>query len=114
MHPAAAAELAALGHGSTLQYVAEAAGAVLRQTGLLPHVNAGVMGLADLLRLRSVSASQACVADGLLSQGATMIGNGAAGLFGSHRSIGKGAMGIAKEADLLSREDPLPLGVSDR
>lgn len=108
VHPAAAEELAALGHGSTLQYVAEAAGAVLRQTGLLPHVNAGVMGEADLLRLRSVSASQARAADVPLSQGATMIGDGAAGLLGGHRSIGKGAAGIADEADLLPREEALP------
>jgi len=48
-----------MGHGSTLDYVAQAAGAVLAATGLLPHVNAGVMGEADLLRLRRVSASQA-------------------------------------------------------
>ena len=59
MHPAAAAELADLGHGSTLDYVAEAAGTVLAQTGLLPHVNAGVASEADIARLRRVSASQA-------------------------------------------------------
>ncbi len=57
-HAAAAAELRALGHGCTLEYVAQAAGAVLAATGLLPHVNAGVMGEPDLLRLRRVSASQ--------------------------------------------------------
>lgn len=59
VHPAAAAELADMGHGSTLEYVAEAAGAVLAQTGLLPHVNAGVASETDLARLRRVSASQA-------------------------------------------------------
>ena len=58
-HPAAAAELADMGHSSTLDYVAEAAGVVLAQTGLLPHVNAGVVSQADLARLRRVSASQA-------------------------------------------------------
>ena len=30
-----------MGHASTLDYVAAAAGAVLRETGLLPHINAG-------------------------------------------------------------------------
>lgn len=30
-----------MGHVSTLDYVAAAAGAVLRETGLLPHINAG-------------------------------------------------------------------------
>ncbi len=69
-HAVAAAELATMGHGSTLEYVAQAAGAVLAATGLLPHVNAGVMGEADLLRLRRVSASQvrrsaACAGDRL-------------------------------------------------
>ncbi|KAK9832553.1 hypothetical protein WJX81_008558 [Elliptochloris bilobata] len=58
VHPAAAAELIDMGHVSTLDYVTEAAGAVLAQTGLLPHVNAGVLSEADLLRLRHVSASQ--------------------------------------------------------
>ena len=50
--------LAALGHESTLSYLEEMAGRVLSETGLLPHVNAGVMGREDLLKLRAVSASQ--------------------------------------------------------
>lgn len=49
LYPEAARELAELGCGSTLEYVAQAAGAVLAETGLLPHVNAGVMGLATVL-----------------------------------------------------------------
>jgi FO synthase len=44
LYPEAAAELRALGHASTLEYVGEAGAAVLRETGLLPHINAGVMG----------------------------------------------------------------------
>ncbi|MDX2142044.1 MAG: 5-amino-6-(D-ribitylamino)uracil--L-tyrosine 4-hydroxyphenyl transferase CofH [Rhodospirillaceae bacterium] len=52
------AELAALGHESTLSYLVEMAGLVLAETGLLPHINAGVMSEADILRLRSVSVSQ--------------------------------------------------------
>lgn len=51
-------ELAALGYASTLDYLAAMAGLVLKETGLLPHLNAGVMGEADLSRLRAVSASQ--------------------------------------------------------
>ena len=58
LYPEAAAELRALGHETTLGYVAEAAATVLHETGLLPHVNAGVMGAADLRTLRTVSASQ--------------------------------------------------------
>src|SRR5829696_1650520 len=55
---AAREELRALGCSSTLEYLARAAQAVLEETGLLPHVNPGVMGAGDLLALRRVSASQ--------------------------------------------------------
>lgn len=50
--------LSDLGHETTLSYVAEAAKAVLKETGLLPHINAGVMGADDIAMLRSVSVSQ--------------------------------------------------------
>ncbi len=55
---AARAELAAMGHETTLSYLAEAAQAVLRETGLFPHVNAGVMSAKDVAALRKVSISQ--------------------------------------------------------
>jgi len=51
-------ELAALGQGSTISYLAEAAKAVLERTGLLPHVNPGVMGADEIMGLRKVSVSQ--------------------------------------------------------
>jgi len=51
-------ELAAFGYSTTLEYLALAARAVLEETGLLPHVNPGVMSADDLSALRSVSASQ--------------------------------------------------------
>ena len=54
---AAREELAALGCASTMEYLARAAEAVLDETGLLPHLNPGVMSLADLELLRPVSAS---------------------------------------------------------
>jgi FO synthase len=54
---AARDELAALGCETTLEYVARAAEAVLDETGLLPHLNPGVMTRDDLLELRRVSAS---------------------------------------------------------
>lgn len=41
LYPEAAAELAAMGYKSTIEYVAAAAAAVLKETGLLPHINAG-------------------------------------------------------------------------
>ena len=51
-------ELAALGHETTISYLAEAAEAVAEETGLLPHLNPGVMSAADIARLREVSVSQ--------------------------------------------------------
>ncbi|MFN2470394.1 MAG: bifunctional FO biosynthesis protein CofGH [Gaiellaceae bacterium] len=55
---AAADELAALGCQTTLEYLERCARLVLEETGLLPHVNAGVMGAGDLAALRGVSVSQ--------------------------------------------------------
>src|ERR671933_3097699 len=54
---AAREELAALGCATTLEYLARAARAVLDETGLLPHLNPGVLGAADLAALRPVAAS---------------------------------------------------------
>src|SRR5216117_3122054 len=50
-------ELAALGCATTLEYLGHAAKAVLDETGLLPHLNPGVMTREDLAALRPVSAS---------------------------------------------------------
>jgi FO synthase len=55
---AAREALAGLGHDTTLSYLAETAALVLRETGLLPHLNAGVMSRAEIESLRAVSVSQ--------------------------------------------------------
>src|SRR3954465_9014941 len=55
---AAREELAALGCETTLEYLARAARLVLEETGLLPHLNPGVMTRDDLRALREVGASQ--------------------------------------------------------
>jgi FO synthase len=55
---AARTELARLGHDSTISYLAAMAALVLRETGLLPHVNPGVMTADEIARLRTVSVSQ--------------------------------------------------------
>jgi FO synthase len=55
---AARTELARLGHDSTISYLAAMAGLVLLETGLLPHVNPGVMAADEIARLRDVSVSQ--------------------------------------------------------
>jgi FO synthase len=50
-------ELAALGCATTLEYLHRAAAAVLEETGLLPHLNPGVLTREDLRALRPASAS---------------------------------------------------------
>lgn len=65
--------LSELGHESTISYLVEACALVRDQTGLIPHVNAGVMTRDELLRLRAVSASMGLmlesVADRLCEKG---------------------------------------------
>ena len=56
-HPAARQALDAMGHASTLTCLREMAELVLRETGLLPHLNPGIMGEADYAALRPVAAS---------------------------------------------------------
>jgi FO synthase len=51
-------ELAALGHATTLSWLAEMCRAVIEETGLLPHANPGVMTADDIAQLRKVTVSQ--------------------------------------------------------
>ncbi len=55
---AAREALAESGHASTIDYLREMCALVLRETGLLPHVNPGVMTREEIAALREVSASQ--------------------------------------------------------
>jgi FO synthase len=55
---AARDELAALGYGSTVDYLAAMCELVLNETGLLPHANPGVLSAEQLTLLRGVSVSQ--------------------------------------------------------
>src|SRR6266567_2384567 len=57
-YQAARDALARLGHPTTLSYLAEMADLVLKETGLLPHLNPGVMSRAEIETLRAVSVSQ--------------------------------------------------------
>ncbi len=56
-YPVAAEALAAMGFARTLDYVRHCAGLVLRETGLLPHINAGLIDEADYALFRPVAAS---------------------------------------------------------
>jgi FO synthase len=56
-YAAARRALDAAGAATTLQYLERMARLVLERTGLLPHLNPGVMNSADLRTLRPVSAS---------------------------------------------------------
>ena len=55
--PAAAEWLAAAGYDDTVSYLRASAISVLEETGLLPHLNPGVLDWADLRRLRPVAPS---------------------------------------------------------
>ena len=64
-YPVARDWLAAHGHGSTVDYLAEMCRLVLEETGLLPHANAGALFPDELARLREVSASQGMMVESL-------------------------------------------------
>ncbi len=57
-YPAARSALESLGYASTVDYLSAMCERVLTETGLLPHVNAGLMDDGELTRLRAVSVSQ--------------------------------------------------------
>jgi len=57
-YPAAAEWLAEHGYSSTVDYLAAMCAAVVQETGLLPHANAGALYADELVRLRPVTASQ--------------------------------------------------------
>jgi FO synthase len=72
-------ELQALGASSTVEYLARMCELVLKETGLLPHANPGVVNRAELARLREVSASQGMMlestADRLCERGGPHFGS---------------------------------------
>jgi len=57
-YQAAREALAALGYQTTIEYLTAMCGLVLRETGLLPHANPGVMTREEIAGLRAVTASQ--------------------------------------------------------
>jgi FO synthase len=67
-YPVAASWLAAHGYDSTVSYLVAAARAVLDETGLLPHANAGALSQDDLERLRAVSPSQGMMIETLAAR----------------------------------------------
>ena len=77
-YSAAREALAGLGFTSTADYLAHVCALVLRETGLLPHVNAGVLSPDEMARLCSVSVSQGTmletVSARLLAKGAAHAG----------------------------------------
>ena len=64
-YPVARDALAALGHGSTVDYLVESCRLVRDETGLLPHANAGALLPEELAALRKVSASQGMMLESL-------------------------------------------------
>ena len=66
-YQAARRALARLGHTTTIDYLAAMCALVLRETGLLPHVNPGVMSEADIAALRRVSVSQGLMLENVVA-----------------------------------------------
>jgi FO synthase len=58
-------ELEELGHPTTLSYLAHMSERVYAETGLLPHLNPGVLTREDMLALRRVSVSQGLMLESL-------------------------------------------------
>ena len=57
--------LDALGHQTTIDYLQAMCALVLRETGLLPHANPGIVSRAEMAALRTVSASQGVMLESL-------------------------------------------------
>src|SRR6202522_1151 len=62
---AAREALDALGHETTIDYLQPMCALALRETGLLPHANPGVMSRSEIAALRTVSASQGVMLESL-------------------------------------------------
>jgi FO synthase len=67
-YPVAAEWLAAHGYTSTIDYLVAACAAVLDETGLLPHANAGALSEPELERLRAVAPSQGMMLETLAAR----------------------------------------------
>ncbi len=64
-YPAAQEWLAERGYESTVEYLVAMCELVIKETGLLPHANAGALYEDELLALRTVSASQGMMIESL-------------------------------------------------
>ena len=62
---AAREALDALGYETTIDYLQAMCALVLRETGLLPHANPGIMSRSEIAGLRTVSASQGMMLESL-------------------------------------------------
>jgi len=67
-YPVAAEWLRERGYQATVDYLIAASAAVLAETGLLPHANAGALTQAELERLRAVSPSQGMMIETLAAR----------------------------------------------
>jgi FO synthase len=65
---AAREALDALGYETTIDYLQAMCALVLRETGLLPHANPGIMSRSEIAGLRTVSASQGIMLESLSSR----------------------------------------------
>jgi FO synthase len=91
-------ELAELGHTSTLSYLAEMAELVLKETGLLPHANPGVMTAEDIAMLRRVNISQGIMLESISERLSTQRGQAH---FGSPDKVPSVRLETIRQAGIL-------------
>ncbi len=97
-YPAARQALQALGYDSTLDYVAAMAKRVHEETGLLPHLNPGVMSLEDMQRLRPVAASMGL----MLESSAARLGKRGGPHHASPDKVPKARLAMLHDAGVLA------------
>ncbi len=102
---AAASALKDMGYSSTLEYVAAAAKAVFEETGLLPHLNPGIMTFEELAWLRPVAASVGLMLEGV----APSLGEKGGAHFGSPDKVP--AVRLAAIADAGKAKIPFTTGI---
>ena len=106
-YEAARRALARLGYRTTIEYLAAMCALVLRETGLLPHVNPGVMSEAEIAALRRVSVSQGMMLEnasprlGAARRAAPRLARQGAGGCGSRRSTAAGRLKVPFTTGIL-------------
>src|SRR5207302_10086608 len=97
-YPVASAWLAERGYDSTLDYLRSVAIRLIEETGLLPHLNPGVMSWEEMARLKHVSASMGI----MLETSSPRLSERGGPHFGSHDKLPAVRLRTIEDAGRLS------------